>query len=315
MYIKIQPITSARVPIVKFVATKWYFISSTILFQSLLILVFRKIECDVSLENILVSSNCHNNYLNCVSMRGVCHYFQALHNTRLLAMYGNIDSRVRTLGYVVKHFAKVRTCLFYKVVLVLIYLLRMCIIIIPGVWHVRCSHRQSLFLCLHSDADPLPTADTTSHPTCLTRGTCVWVSVWVSEWVYLCEWVSVWVSEWVCVPVWALFMYVHACVYELCYACTLACISLAARWITKWPSCACWPVELLLLSTKESKWAGKLLSLSLFLLVCLTLFVNVQMKVWKPKEINRLPPGFNWLEFLLVSTNTYHQYILTVEMP
>ena len=25
---------------------------------------------------------------------------------------------------------------------------------------MRCSHRQSLFLCLHSDADPLPTADT-----------------------------------------------------------------------------------------------------------------------------------------------------------
>ena len=63
--INVQSITSAKVPIIKFVHKN------------------TRIEGDISLYNIL-----------------------ALENTRMLRTYSSIDPRVKTLGYVVKEFAK-----------------------------------------------------------------------------------------------------------------------------------------------------------------------------------------------------------------
>ena len=60
-YDQIVPITSARVPIVKFYMKQWYldaYLFSAFLYSSLIylhaLLLYRKMQCDISLENKLV---------------------------------------------------------------------------------------------------------------------------------------------------------------------------------------------------------------------------------------------------------------------
>jgi len=103
----ILPITTAKVPIVKFEHRQ------------------SGLEGDISLYNTLVRLVC---CVMCLYMKYSCYFFdffflscfvcQAQHNTRMLAKYAAIDPRVQYLGYTMKVFAKVRSDISAAVVII-----------------------------------------------------------------------------------------------------------------------------------------------------------------------------------------------------
>lgn len=88
----ILPITTAKVPIVKFCH------------------IHTGLEGDISLYNTLVGI-CSFPFIIIIiidrPLKTVVSPLQALHNTRLLASYAAIDRRVKILCYIMKVFAKV----------------------------------------------------------------------------------------------------------------------------------------------------------------------------------------------------------------
>lgn len=94
----VLPITTAKVPIVKFYHVQTGLEGDISLYNTL-----------VELFHLLFSDFCHFSVfeLAFVFLLNMTVSFQALHNTHLLASYAAIDQRVKILCYIMKVFAKV----------------------------------------------------------------------------------------------------------------------------------------------------------------------------------------------------------------
>lgn len=98
----ILPITTAKVPIVKFYHVRTGLEGDISLYNTLVVVFLPPFSFFLCL---LLSQIMLNNLNRCASRQPFC--FQALHNTHLLASYAAIDRRVKILCYVMKVFAKV----------------------------------------------------------------------------------------------------------------------------------------------------------------------------------------------------------------